>query len=475
MTAPGGNVIIDCTIEVDDQATPAMKNLNKAIKSTNKSAEQLEKTLSRAAVARDRSIAKATQVSGVYGTAGTNAFSKYRPKGFAGLQDKISTSNAVHGVFGPGGTERYDKYIPRGFGATPVDKLISTSNAVHGVYGKGGTNQYSGYQPTGFSGRGSTVDKIQKTFGSIGESNSKIQKWNKSFFKFQMATLGLSFSFMGLESAATGLINKLGDLSGIFSSNALGKKFGGVDVAAASGTSNADLVQGWKNFQGIMGMVDTTLRVIAANMLTPEVMAALAKFFQDLAPVMPQLGKALGDVLLNAVKFLDALIPLVPVISKIIDIFSPILGPLAVLIIVLGSLLPLLSIFGYIFAAIEVAATVIAPLAGALVTLFGGISLPMIAIAGVAVVLVDFFINLWKAFSDGGDIISNFYQALWQTWQDIAALIKTITFGVVDLTSKSNSGVTTSSSVNTTNNTYNIANLNTNSSISTLAVKKNTA
>lgn len=467
MTSPGGNVQIDCVIEVDDNATPAIKNLNKELTKSTKLLDQVQKKIAKqqqkSNAFRNKNVASSPQAMLLAAYTTMNAAMKQPGK-------QAWTSN-LGNVMPPGRSTTNIPQLPaQTSGASRFFEKSWGGNNVHGVYGRGGTEKDSGYVPIGFSGKGKSVDKIQKTFGSIGESNSKIQKWNKSFFKFQMATLGLSFSFMGLESTVTNLVGKLGDLSGAFTSNAYGKVFGGVDVAAASGTSNAALVEAWKNFQGIMGMVDTALRVVAANMLTPEVMAAIAKFFQDLAPVAPQLGKALGDVLLNAIKFLDALIPLVPIISSVLDVLSPILGPIGVMIILLGSLLPLLSTFGYIFAAIEVVATIIAPLAGAIVGLFAGISAPMILIAGVALVLIDFFVNLWKAFSDGGDIISNFYQALWMTWQDIAALIKTITLGVIDLTSKS--GTSTSTSTNTTNNTYNIANLNTNSDISTAAKSK---
>lgn len=341
--------------------------------------------------------------------------------------------------------------------------------AMGGVSGK--LNKYP-QPPQGFVA-GSNI--FSKFFNSMQKNNSTFQKWHKNMFRFQMATLGLAFSFGGLESTVEGVLSKLGDLGGTFTGSALGSKFGGVDVQGLSGTSNDQLIQGWKNFQGIVGMVDTALRIIAADMLTPDVMKAIQDFFKALAPVLPQIAEPLGKLAKSAVDFLAALLPYVPTLAKILDVLSPILGPLLVMVILLGQLLPLFSAIGYIFEGLALVAPIIAPLSGAIVGLFAGISAPMVLIAGIGIILIDLIRNLWDELSKGQDILSAFYYALVDTWNDIASLIKTITGGLLDLTvAKGNSsGYNTSTTHNNNATTYNINTLNLNSNNASLNKLKN--
>ena len=368
------------------------KTADKEVKKLDKDAEQLNRTLSRAAAAVARTQAASTKVAGVYGAGGTNAFSKYKPKGIGGAGK----------IFG----------APPTLGAS--SPLHSTWNpAMGGVLGSKSQNVQ---RPNNTGGSG--------FLAQLGSSNSRLQKLNKSFFKFQMATLGLAFSFGGLEQTVIGAMSAIGDLGGMFKGAAQGKAFTGVDMGVLGDPSK--IVEGWKAFQGILGLITATLGVITANMLTPDVMAAIGKFFTDLAPVLPMLGEALGKVLLNAIGFLDSLIPLIPILIKIIDIFAPWLGVLLPIILILGTLLPLLSALGYVFAAVELVAV---PLAA----IVAGLSATMLAwiavIIAIGLVVYHFINNLME----GQDIISAFGNAIIQTFTDIANMIMFLLSPVLNL------------------------------------------
>jgi hypothetical protein len=401
--------------EMRQMATGA-KTADTQVVKLDKDTQALNKTLERAARAVARTQAASTKVSGVYGTAGTGAYSGYKPKGFTG----------TGGAGGGGGNLGYAMQTAYQAGQTPA----------------------SGYQPKGFTGKGKTVDTMSRFLGSLSNSGSTVQKLTKNFFKFQMATLGLAFSFGALESTVIGAVSAIGDLGGTFKSAALGKAFSGVDMMGISGTSNEAIVTAWKNFEGIMGLVSTTLSIITANMLTPEVMAAIGNLFEKLAPVLPDLGEALGDVVIAAADFLVALIPLIPVVTKLIDIFAPWLGVLVPIILILGMLLPLLSAIGYVFAAIELVAPVLA-------AVLGGVSLAGVALVAVIILVADFIWHLWQNIAEGQDVITAFVNAFWQVVDDIWKALSWLLSPLLRLAGmgEPESPATRSSSASTTNNT----------------------
>ena len=394
-----------------------VNSLNDSLKNTDKAAKKLEQAQQKIMAASNRANARtqaaATRVSGVYGKAGTNQFSGYKPSGAGG----ISNSNI--------------DWVKQG------DKR---------------------FIPEPQKQQSSVFSRLNKT---VNDQNGSFQRMNKARFKFQMSTLGLAFSFQGLTSGIEGIMGSLGDLNTMFTNQAMSQAFGGLGGQSPSqlmGVSSDDLVKGWENFKGILADVQNLFAAISAKVLTPDVMAAIANLFTQLSSALAngEVSKALGDIIKDMANFLMALIPVIPPLAQILDILAPIIAPIIVLALVLGELLPVLSLIGYVFQSIGVifeAITVIAPIVSAI---FGAISLPMIAIAAIGVIIVAFFYDLWTELSKGEDIFTALENALIDLWNQISSIVKTATFGLVNLGQASNVGNSTSSSSVVNNNNITI-------------------
>ena len=400
-----------------------MKTLQKETVNTDNSVKKLdsdlEKLMQKANAAVSKSQAAATRVAGVYGRAGSQRYSGYKPKGIKtpNLGDFSVLPNRKQGNW----NEQNSKIDQIPYGSSKFTPAKSPAQMPNTWLGK-----------------------LSK---SLSDGDGKLNKFNKNVFKFQMATLGLGYSFGALTGTVEGVLNSLADLGNVFKSSAFGSKFGGVDVAKESGTNPEQFVQGWKDLQGIMGMVQTTITVIAANMLTPDVMTAITKFFTDLAPVLPDIGKTLGDVVKNCVQFLDSLVKFIPIIDKIVDIFSPWLGVLLPLAVVLGSLLTFFAAIGYVMAGLSIVLPILAPVLAA-------VSGTVVAVIAGIILLADFIWHLWENLSAGEEPLKAIADAFLQTLTDIYnALMWVISplTNLLGITGSSSSSSSTSPPVSSTN------------------------
>lgn len=250
-----------------------------------------------------------------------------------------------------------------------------------------------------------------------------LERVNKGFFKLQMASLGVFFSFMSIQMAITGLFTGLQNLGGAFKSMALGKAFGGVDVLGGMGVDPSQLVEGWKNITGIMGMISTLMTGIAAVALSPEVMTAIQSMFSELSKSLSdgKVAKALGDIIIAFTDMVKVVTPALPILADLISALGD-AGLLKwILLLVFGSkyLLAILSLVGFAlnFVTETIAAvTFIADIFGVTLGTLG------LAVAAVLIV-VDFLINLWENFQLTGWSLVTLGNALMDTLKDIANVI----------------------------------------------------
>ena len=381
-----------------------MKTLQKETVNTDNSVKKLdsdlEKLMQKANAAVSKSQAAATRVAGVYGRAGTQGYSGYKPKGIKtpNLGDFSVLPNRKQGNWNEQNSkidwvsQGSSKFIPA---KSPVQQQTNT-----------------------FFGR---------LVKSLKSNDGQWNKLNKSMFKFQMATLGLGFSFSSLENSLTGILGSVGNLSQMFTSKALGKAFGGVDVASTMGVSSQDMVKGWENFTGILSMIQTLFASISSKVLSPEVMAAIGELFTKLAQALSDgaVAKALSDIIIDMAKFLETLIPFLPIFAQILDTLAPIIAPLLVFATILGTLLPILSALGYVGTVIELLADLI-PLFSVLGALLSAISAPMLIIAAIAATIIDFLVHFVQNLQSGQSVMQAFTNALGQTVNDIVSALNAI-------------------------------------------------
>jgi hypothetical protein len=264
--------------------------------------------------------------------------------------------------------------------------------------------------------------------------NDILKKTNMSLFKMQMASLGVYFSFMSIGMALTGLFTGLQNIGGTFKSMALGKAFGGVDVAAAMGVDPAALVQGWKNITGIMGMMQTAMAALAAAALTPEVMTAIQSMFLALGVALSdgKVAKALGDIIIAFTQMVtDCILPMLPYLAGLISALGDAGLLKYIILLVLGAqyLLAGLSMLGFAMQGITLITTAVtaAMAAGAVAC-----ALWVLAIAGV-MVIIDFFINLLANFQQTGWSVTTIINTLIDTFRDLFNTISSIINGISGL------------------------------------------
>jgi len=255
------------------------------------------------------------------------------------------------------------------------------------------------------------------------QTGRTLKKLNMGLFKLQMASLGVFFSFMGIQNAITGLFSGLQNLGGTFKSQAMGKAFGGVDVAGAMGIGGGDLVQGWKNITGILGMVQTAMAALAATALTPEVMTAIQIMFIELGKALAdgKVAKALGDIIIAFTQFVVSVLPVIPIIADLISI----LGDTGLLPVIIGLimsaqyLLAGLSLLGFVLQGItSIIASVAAIAASWGVTVVAAFGLIVGAIV-LVLIAIDFLINVWENFAATGDIVGSIVNGLTDTFWDL--------------------------------------------------------
>jgi hypothetical protein len=253
-----------------------------------------------------------------------------------------------------------------------------------------------------------------------------LKKANMSLFKMQMASLGVYFSFMSIGMALTGLFTGLQNLGGTFKSMALGKAFGGVDVAATMGVDPATLVQGWKNITGIMGMMASAMAALAAAALTPEVMKAIQEMFTALGVALSdgKVAKALGDIIIAFTQMVtDCILPMLPYLADLISALGDAGVLKYIILLVLGAqyLLAGLSMLGFAMQAITLIVGVLSPVITILGSLMAaaGVSIGFVVSAVVLVLFVfDLLINIFENFQQTGWSLSTLWNALYDTFAD---------------------------------------------------------
>lgn len=259
-----------------------------------------------------------------------------------------------------------------------------------------------------------------------------LKRVNMSLFKLQMASLGVYFSFMGIEKGITGLFNSLQDLGGTFKAGALGKAFGGVDVAGTMGVGGGEMVQGWKNITGIISMITSATSALAAMTLTPEVMAAVQEMFTALATALSdgKVAKALGDII---IAFTDLVVSIVDsglliVIADLITALgdSGLLAPIIGLVLGAQYLLAGLSLLGFgmqaITLIIEGVSLAIPLITGAFTAAAAALGTSIgvvIAIIGLVLIAIDLLINIFENFAATGDIIGSIINGITDTFWDL--------------------------------------------------------
>lgn len=294
-----------------------------------------------------------------------------------------------------------------------------------------------------------------KSQSYLNKFNAGMKKANMGLFKMQMASLGVYFSFMSIGMAITGLFTNLQNLGGAFKSMALGKAFGGVDILGGMKVEPGQLVEGWKNITGIMGMMQTTMTAIAAVALSPEVMKAVQEMFTKLAASLSdgRVAKALGDII---IAFTDLVSWIVDsgLLAGLADLIS-LLGDTGLLVPIIGLilgaqyLLATLSALGFALQSITAITTAYAWITTTASTALAGVGLTfgsLIAIIGLALVALDFVINLWENFAITGWSVATVVNALWDTFADLYNVLLPImnlvggAFGVQRAAFETNSG-----------------------------------
>jgi len=207
---------------------------------------------------------------------------------------------------------------------------------------------------------------------------------------------------------------------------ALGKAFGGVDVAGAMGVDPTQLVQGWKNITGIMGMMATAMSALAAAALTPEVMTAIQTMFIELGKALSdgKVAKALGDIIIAFTKMVtDCILPMLPYLADFISYLGD-TGLLKwIIALVLGAqyLLAALSLVGF---AGQAVAAVVATITWAMTLTVGAITAAiasfawLVVIIGAVLFVADLLINLFENFQITGLSVATLWNALIDTFKD---------------------------------------------------------
>lgn len=263
---------------------------------------------------------------------------------------------------------------------------------------------------------------------TLQKFNGGMKKANMALFKMQMASLGVYFSFMSIGMAITGLFTSLQNLGGVFKSGALGKAFGGVDVTGAMGVDPAQLVQGWKNITGIMGMMQSAISGLAAAALTPEVMAAVKDMFLTLGKTLSdgKVATALGDIIISFTKLVTVicesglLTGLASLISFLGD--TGLLVPIIGLILGAQYLLAGLSALGFVMQGITLLTTLYTWAMGLTAASIGATLIALgtwLAIIGLVLLAFDFVINLFENFQKTGWSVATLVNALWDTFADL--------------------------------------------------------
>jgi hypothetical protein len=163
------------------------------------------------------------------------------------------------------------------------------------------------------------------------------------------------------------------------------------------------------------------------------------------------------------------MIPLLPALAAIITFLSNqgLLGALVALVLIAPYLLSFMSLVGFGFQALVLILSILTPLVTALATILGGGLLATIGavliVIGAFVLILDFVRNLFIAFGQTGFSLQTVWTALQMTLNDvinfIAGVIRTLTFGAVNIGGSETSTTPRAQSTSTTNNYYNYGNL----------------
>jgi hypothetical protein len=254
---------------------------------------------------------------------------------------------------------------------------------------------------------------------------------NRGFFQMQMSTLGVAFSFMTLQNSIVGIFTSLTDLPGALKGMALGKAFGGVDIAGSMGVDTGQIVEGWKRITGIMSMMQTVFVSFAALVLSPELMDAIAKFFNELGKSLadPKMVAALQALVLAAVDFGYALLPLLPVLADVILALGEagVLKWLVGFVLMAGVLLSAMSLLGWGFQAVLlviellapwIVATLVPAITGFFAALGIGVGTLLLVIAGVLIIF-DVLIRVIQEFWNEGISLQSLFNGLIKAFNDV--------------------------------------------------------
>lgn len=322
-------------------------------------------------------------------------------------------------------------------------------------------------------------EKLEQTF-----TKKKMVDLNRNLFMMQMASLGVAFSFQSLQNQVLGIFSGLSDLGGMISSAALASAYGGAatggtggDILGTMGIKPEDMVKAWLGFQAITNAITTLTNGLAAKVLTPAAVSAILTVIDKIATELakPEVVKAIQDIILAVLQAIVQMIPLLPSLAAIVVLLSDagLLGVLVGLVLIAPYLLSFMSLLGFGFQAIilvvptllTLLAAVEAFLGGALIATF----LSLFIVVGAIVLIFVFLVNLFAEIGEHGVTLEAVFHALGNTFADIInfilGLIKSLSFGLIDLQVPRFENEARTTSQATTNNYYNYGNLTKNSDV----------
>jgi len=260
--------------------------------------------------------------------------------------------------------------------------------------------------------RRALVEKENKWYN---KTNRILRPLNKAFFNVQMATLGVSFSFMTLQNTLMSAFTGLTDLSGNIKAAALGKAFTGIDTMGLLGINYKTFVEGWKSMTGILSVVQTLVQGIIAKALTPEITKSIIEVLTALATELgkKEVVKAIQDLIKAFLELIAAIIPVIPKLAEFISFLGEtgLLKYLLAIILAAGILLPWLSLIGGAFTLLSSILTGISSIAAILAPLLGvtgaGLGAVLAAIAVIVVIVIGTIVNAFNEFQKTGDIVKS--------------------------------------------------------------------
>jgi hypothetical protein len=313
--------------------------------------------------------------------------------------------------------------MARALGGIPVDTKAAFKSAGIDSIASGDKN----FKPA----------QLDPATGGLGKFNLSMKNAIKSVFMLQMASLGVAFSFMGIENSIIGLFNGLKDLGGVISGGAVGSAFAqltgnqGTDIAATMGVTPEQTIAAWAGVTAIAAQFKAIIDTLAVKIMSPEMVAAILTVVDALAVQLgkPEVAAAIQEIVFAVLDIALTVIPLLPILASFI-VFLGDTGLLKVLVAIIFAaqiLLPTLAYVEFIMTAISTVGVILAAVFGVVSVSLSTVIIVVVAVAFVLDVIIRTFQNLANGMNPLDAIVKAFVDSLGDVWNIIRTIINGVT------------------------------------------------